>query len=699
MKSKFKFKNLFLISFAAIAGIFGSFAFVTSDNYDNNAKINNAKATDIYEDGMRVIYYYIDSNWQYGEEKGRRFEYVSGRKCHYYVYNESTKCYFGTSPNSDGSYAEVISDCAAKIFLPIDVESIYFGSDDGSNDNYKSETYSLFEGDGKEAFVLTSNESQTIATKKKQYGVWITKRSFFTDYLKYIYFTCSSAWIGSNKGPARLQDSYIYVSHTGSDGANIGRLFQLNDSCLVTLDGISGTFAKVLVSAKTGATVRFQKTYQTNPWNNYRSNTQTIPSGENNIVYVYGYTTGNSEQDTSTGSFFNKDDYLFFTPSSNWSADNAGFRICTYGANSAEQESYVAMQKLDVSVFGGLFTSSTVYYYKVQKPFYQVMFLRWDPNYMGSSAADKSTTHQWNYSGKCNTTSGKYWVNMNSSSWYDTWTTSDSSGVSWSTYGDLRSLEGDATGPSNNTTRIYFYNSGTHWASSGKCALRTWGQREWRQGLDLVAYEFKWFQDNDTNNSWYGYVDTPKTIAGCQIVKWSSSSYGANNSYYQSSADFDLSEGSSSCANAVLYGAAEGNAITKGGAYSDSAGSNLLSNVLSACNTCSDDRLSGFNSYLNLNNYYYSHAVSGAGSVSCKSMNSNTSYQIDIHFANLASRYANPSIINKSMNSSIFLSLLNDNESNLSTVVIIIASSVSLLSITALSILLVKKRSSNRKED
>ena len=703
MKRKFKLKNLFLISFAALAGILAFSAFSTMDNlyYDN--EIKETKANGIYDGDYRVIYYYIDSNWEY--DGGFGFN-VNNRN-HYYSYKIGDTSYthnkFGSQGPSKGAscYSEVICDFAAKIYVPKTVTSIWFGSrDNDESNNCKTIESTLSDNDGKEAFIVTTSYWNN---SNLQSGTWVSKTSFFRDYLKYTFFTSTNGWIGGPKGPSTIGQTWVFNTHNGSDGKSIGRYYQITDDNVVTLEGFSGTFAKALVSAKTSSKVRFQKVGEMNPYKNLRSQTTTLSDGENQIIYIYGNHTGtfdDTEQEVSVGTFLNKDDYLFFTPSSNWSGDNAGFRICTYGEDGAGQESYEAMTKLTINVFGGLFSSSDVYYYQLKKPCYQISFFRWNPTYMGDTASDKNPNldnHKWNESGKCDTTAGKYWVNMGTSDWYDTWTTSESSGVAWSSYGDLRCITSDQSGANNNTTRVFLYNSGTHWESGGVCALRTFGIREPHQNLDIVSYVFNFFEDS--TGDWYGYVDIPKTITGCQVVKMASETYGANNSYYQSNADFNLSSGSESCSNAVLYCAVDGNAISVGGSHDDEAGAVLLSKVLEACDTCSEDNLNGFISYPNLNNYYYSHAIAGAGSATCKSMNSNENYQIDIHFANIASRYANPSLVNRSMNNGVLLGLLNEGESNMSTIIIIIASSISLLSITALSILLVKKRSSNRKED
>ena len=120
-------------------------------------------------------------------------------------------------------------------------------------------------------------------------------------------------------------------------------------------------------------------------------------------------------------------DYIFFTPSSGWASDNCSFKISTFDSNDNTVEGQKPLTLLDDSVFNGKFTTDTVYYYKTTKDFNKIEFYR----------CNSDGTVQHNYSGKCVVDGSKHWVHMGTSNWWNTWTTSNDSGVEWKETGDL----------------------------------------------------------------------------------------------------------------------------------------------------------------------------------------------------------------------------------------------------------------------
>ncbi len=576
-----------------------------------SAIIENVDGTD-----YRVIYYYIDSNWEYGNT----FYYTSDSNGHCYKYTTDGENYvlnwFGQGSGGSADFSEIIGDFTAKIYLPVDVKTIRFQSSKNldSSKPKQRETDELTIEDNYQSFVVTTSKWNSLAGDAGyQEGKWITRHTLFTDYLKNIYYTCTSGWVGGEKGPATLQETYVYVKHTGSDSKDIGRVYQLNSSLLVTLEGISGTFAKVLVSAKSGAIVRFQKTNETNPWKNYRSaSVITTSISENSICYVYGNHTDDNEQEVSVGTILNAGDYIFFTPSSNWATDGAGFRVTTFGSGDAVQEERKALTLLTKSVFDGLFTEKTVYYYQLTKACFTLQFFRWDPTHMSDSAADKSDDYKYNYSNECSISSDKFWLDMGTCDWWNTWT-DGTSGISWNTIGDLKHVRSDST-PTAATGRIFFNNSGSAWAADGACAIRAWGGSASKSLFPATCYILNWFEDKDSSSTdiYYGYVDVPLDIEYFQFVLMSEDTYDASVWNYQTSANIEFLASSTQCVYYASGSAKTTITISSGATKDGSARTPLMTKIVEAINTCSDNNVNGYKAYTGLNTTFYSAATSDA---------------------------------------------------------------------------------------
>ncbi len=233
---------------------------------------------------------------------------------------------------------------------------------------------------------------------------------------------------------------------------------------------------------------------------------------------------------------------------------------------------------------------------------------------------------------------------------------------------------------SSSTGRVFFYNSGTHWASEGTCAVYAWGGDATKSidstiSMEGTFYHFSWFQDD--NNEYYGYADIPTNITGYKIAKLNNSNYVTTLSY-----DSTTSLVVDSFAY-VRYGLSEGNGINTGGAHDDTAGANLMKKVLEAYNTCSSSVLNGYGAYSALNESFYSHATAAAKSATVKTLGGSTNYTVQTHMEAMAARSAGGS----STNALLALTISNN---GVSTIIIVI-SSVSLLSLGLFFLLKRKK--------
>lgn len=690
---KRNFKGIALVALLAVAGLFGATTALIANKVlptDNNEVIEAEATGALYETvgttEYRVIYFYVDSNWAYDNEFGNNAQ--SDSKTYRYVYkvgeNSPVTVLFDQAyPTQSGdSFYQIISDFTAKIYLPAKVSEIYFRCSSSSGDKYQTVTYDLINDypDG-QCLTITTDQSS------KQTGVWETYDVFMARFTT-IYFTIKSEWFS---GESNIGNCYVWVTHTGSDSVSIGRDFPIVSTTMVKTWETNKHYAKVLVSSVSDAKVCFTKGH--NNWGNSASNEYAIDTDGRTLYYVYTNVDDwwSTRQSCYTADMLFEDDYIYFTPSLNWAGNSAGFKIVTQDIFEGDIETYETMTLLTNTKFNGMFTTDTVYYYQLTKVCCITKFMRWNPAHMDSK---DPSVGQWNYSGACyHVNSSYYWVDMGTSSWYDTWTTSDSSGVVWQACGDLLSKTSDQS-PSDNTGRIIFNNSGSAWAGDGKCAVRAWGGKSSSYGFTATCYVLNWFHDKDSADTgvWYGYADIPLDVTGYQFVLLSDEDYGASIWNYQTGDNFSKSTSSFS---QVYY--ASGNektniTISTGAAKDSKAYTSLMAVVLAAVNTCSDSEYNGYNAYTNLNNNFYSKATSTAQYSVCSSLNSIESYSVSTHFAALAARSTAQSPVNLYGIQIGLLSKIDTAETSVTTIVIIIASAISLISITVLSILLVKKR-------
>jgi|GEM_PF-2658800 len=245
-----------------------------------------------------------------------------------------------------------------------------------------------------------------------------------------------------------------------------------------------------------------------------------------------------------------------------------------------------------------------------------------------------------------------------------------------------------STSPSSSTGRVFFHNSGTHWANGGACAVYAWGgsassKIDNKITIEGTFYHFSWFEDD--NGTYYGVADVPTDVTGYKIAKLNNDSYVTSLSY-DSDNTFTMDS-----VGYVRYAPTDGNWISTGGAKDGVAGSVLMQKVIEAYDTCSNSVLNGYGAYDALNDSFYSHATSSAKSTVHASM-SGEAKSIQTHFEAMAARKAGGSYYGAIRSFNPFTLMEGESGDNVTTIIIIIASSVSLLSITALSVLLVKKR-------
>ena len=320
---------------------------------------------------------------------------------------------------------------------------------------------------------------------------------------------------------------------------------------------------------------------------------------------------------------------IWFCPHHNWTQqNNERFKMGYYDNGTYKGD--VEMEYIGTSTVPGPYYNRKVYKGVVADGTYvsRVQFFRMSPSYT-----------QYNYSGQIYLTDGNgspMLMMENDVNYWDGWTTS-SNGVWFTSVIQHAVYKTTDQRASSSTGRVFFYNSGTHWASAAGCAVYAWGgsasQTIWSghsEAHDATIYNLNWFTDD--NGESYGYADIPTDISGykfCTITDV--------NAYFTSIVYYSNTEFIADSFAYVRYGLAEGNNINTGGAKNDIAGGNLMTKVVEAYDTCSSSVLNGYGAYTALDTNFYSHATSAAISTSAKSLNGNTT-TIQSHFEAMAHR-------------------------------------------------------------
>ena len=314
---------------------------------------------------------------------------------------------------------------------------------------------------------------------------------------------------------------------------------------------------------------------------------------------------------------------VYFVPHANWVKEgNERFKMnYYYGENFVDS---VEMTLYGTSTVPGPYYNRKVYMgYVSNNSASRIQICRMNSDY----------SSQYNYSGQIYLTEGNstpvLMMEEDVNYWND-WTTS-SNGVWFTSLKQNAVYKTTDQHPSNNTGRVFFYNSGTHWSSAAGCAVYAWGgsasPRIWSnqtQNSDATIYNLNWFTDD--NGESYGYADIPTDITGYKFCTISDV-----NKYFTSVGYYSDTEFVADSFAYVRYGLASGNAISTGGAKNDVAGANLMKKVIEAYNTCSSSVLNGYGAYTALNTNFYSHATSAAKEATHKSLGGNT-LSIKDHF-------------------------------------------------------------------
>ena len=324
---------------------------------------------------------------------------------------------------------------------------------------------------------------------------------------------------------------------------------------------------------------------------------------------------------------------VYFVPSNNWAKDNAAFKMNFYDGGT--YKGVVNMTLEGTGAAKGLFYNRKVFKGVVTGDYWpsRIQILRFNSTY----------SSQWNYSGTIylsDNNSSPVLMMDSDKTFGNDWTTS-TDGVWWNADNDYSVYKTTDYSPSSSTGRVFFNNSGTHWAdNSGTnkgCAVYAWGgsasPKKWTSGdtvFSATVYHLTWF--NDDNGMSYGYADIPLNCTGYKFVRTTVADEYTTSLGYFSDNSFNIDSFAY-----VRFGRTSGNYIDSGGAKDDVAGANLMKKVIEAYDTCSSSVLNGYGAYSALNTNFYSHATAAAKSATHTSLNG-TSATIQAHFEGMASR-------------------------------------------------------------
>ena len=343
-----------------------------------------------------------------------------------------------------------------------------------------------------------------------------------------------------------------------------------------------------------------------------------------------------SKQETETVSVnaesWTQNPTIYFMPHNQWIQNgNERFKMNFYDNGTFKGD--VEMTYLGISTVKGPFYNRKCYKGTVTNGSYvsRIQICRMDSNY----------SSQYNYSGQIYLTNDNASPVLVCDSGLDYWNnfTTDTSGVRFIDYHTHAIYKTSDQTPSTSTGRVFFYNSGTHWASAAGCAVYAWGgsassQKIWSSQsvtVDATIYHLTWFSDD--NGEMYGYADIPTNVTGYKFTTINSGvdSYELKLGYFS---DTQFSPDSFAY---IRYGLQNGNSINSGGAKNDVAGANLMKKVIQAYNTCSNSVLNGYGAYSALNTNLYSHATAAALSATEKSLGGNSA-TIQAHFEGMMQR-------------------------------------------------------------
>ena len=686
-----KKKGLIMLTTLMLAG--GAFASISAIKKGNVAQKATATSEGLYEtkdfgsgeEEYRVIYYYVDANWEYGKDFGHTdkdfrylFKTIDGES----VVSSAYTVAFGNS--GSGSYNEIISDFGAKIYLPTNVYSIEFRSRNDSGARYTTGEFGLT-GDysDRQAFVVTVDIYNHSSADPK--GVWESKESFLSRF-NTLYYTVTSPW---NGGESSLNTDFVWIEHTGSDSETIGRDIPITDSMIHTF-GNGNHYARLLVPSNSGTKVRFQNGHGKN-WGAQCTQLGTITQDTSVFLYIDTENSYTTNQVWTQTPIIGADEYVFFSPSGKWAVADAAFKLTTTNIFGAG-EYLEYMPDLTESLLGGKFTNERTCYYKLKEPCSTLEFKRWDPDYK-----DSKTEGYWNwYSNQCSIEYGKTWVHMgHNNDWESTWDTSGSNSDA-----RMRTIEAriiNSTTPTDETGRIFYNHTNSPWDGDGQgiVAVEVTGEEYANKYWNKTRYILSWFQDNDEYNPsdpYYGFADIPLDADDYKFVLLEKEGAGYTWNVQTNSA-FTITDDSFA---KVYYGSGSAKddvAVSKGAAKDGYARTQLIMRVLAAIDTCSDNIYNGCGAYDELygtflhDDEHSRDIITGTAKAALVATRGGQEMSAQAHFEAMAYRS-----INGVPTSGTRINIFNGFISEEKGITVIILAAVSAVSLCALAFFYIKNR-------
>lgn len=372
---------------------------------------------------------------------------------------------------------------------------------------------------------------------------------------------------------------------------------------------------------------------------------------------------------------------IYFVPHDQWVLDgNERFKMNYYDWDTYKGE--LEMELYGISNVPGRYYNRKIYKAVVTDGSWvsRVQFFRMSSSYVQENYSSQIYLTENNDNNVLMTNEDlDYWNN---------WTV-DTPGVWFDTLVHNAIYKTTDQAPSSTTGRVFFYNSGTHWADNNYagCAVYAWGgsasPKLWSghsEQASATIYNFTWFKDD--NNTSYGYADIPTDITGykfCRITEF--------NTYYTSTGYFSDNEFIPDSFAYLRKGRGSGNTIDSGGAISNVAGANLMTKIIEAYSTCKSSVLNGYGAYVALNNNFYSHATAAAKAATAVSLGGKSA-TIQEHFEGMEASYNHT----RHTTDALVLPPNVNGDSTTTTMIAVLATTIAL--VAAAGFVLIKKKKS-----
>ena len=332
----------------------------------------------------------------------------------------------------------------------------------------------------------------------------------------------------------------------------------------------------------------------------------------------------------------------YFIPSNKWIAAGTTYKFNQFHGNgwtpvTMTRAPAIASCGAAERTYSGISTTQAVYYVTTTKPIHTFQVLCFDGSTQKYASGSIEPSPDY-----------KMVIIPRDCDWAETMVPNDASGTYWSSLDIFRKTTDVSL--SKTTVRVFFCHKNTHWNSYQETVgVRAWGGDAaitvGPQAFEHTIYFMNWFQDNDgTNNMYYAYADIPNNVTGYDFVKLEKTAdddaYNNYNSkiHYSSENSFTLDS-----VAWIRYGRDSGNYLDTGGTYNmesgGKAGSNLLTHIFEARDTCSNSILNGYGDIGALTDNFYSHKADGAENASVTSLGG-SSDKLSVHYSAMVSRNA-----------------------------------------------------------